>query len=149
MVTPQREKRGVKMRLRNYFGIIATATLSMSPLTSPAEDDFHVHYRLENLSEDSQYLSGTLFLNVYNTSGEDAFEIIAWVLDPNQVTYDQRQIGVGSLADGAQVEVLDEFIVPIEITQGEQETGPVTWRLEYTDPLGARHAVDVLGNDVP
>ena len=65
------------------------------------------------------------------------------------VTYDQRQITVGSLADGAQVEVLDEFIVPIEITQGESGTAPVTWRLEYTDTLGARHTVDVVGNDVP
>ena len=136
------------MRYSILTSIIALLTVAATLADSTAEPLFHVHHRLQNLSQDSQYISGTLFLNVYNTSGEDAFEMIAWVPSPNRVTYDQRQISVGSLADGDQVEVLDEFIVPVEFTQGESNTAPVTWRLEYTDNLGARHAVDVVGNDV-
>ena len=110
-----------------------------------AEDEFHIHYRVADINEDANNLSGTVFLNVYNTSGENITDMVASIPGPNQVTYDQRQIGVGDLADGAQVEVLDPFIVPIEVTQTEPTTGPVNWRLEYTNALGERQSIDVVG----
>jgi hypothetical protein len=52
------------------------------------------------------------------------------------------------LADGAQVEVLDPFIVPLEVTQTEPATGPVNWRLEYNNALGDRQSIDVIGIEV-
>ena len=136
------------MSIKFMIGIIAIVTFAILPCTSLAEDEFHINYRVANLYEDENSLSGTLFLDVYNTSGEDVSDMVAWIPDPNQVTYDQHQIGVGNLPDGAQVEVLDPFIVPIEITYAEPAAESVSWRLEYTNALGGRQSVDVIGLEV-
>jgi hypothetical protein len=136
------------MRIKFFWGIFTLTAFAALTCTSLAEDAFHVHYRVANLNQDEHDLSGTVFLNVYNTSGGDIADMVAWIPTPNQVTYDQRQIGVGDLADGAQIEVLDPFIVPIEITQVESNPEPVSWRLEYTNALGERQSVDVVGIEV-
>ena len=136
------------MSIKFIKGVIVIVTFATLPCTSLAEDEFHIHYRVANLYEDENSLSGTLFLDVYNTSGEDVSDMVAWIPDPNQVTYDQHQIGVGNLPDGAQVEVLDPFIVPIEITYAEPAAESVSWRLEYTNALGGRQSVDVIGLEV-
>jgi len=137
------------MRIEFITGIFAVVTLAFLPSTSLAEDSFHVHYRVENLNQDAHNLAGTLYLNVYNTSGEDAIDLIAWVTETDQAIYDQRQISLGSLLDGEQVEVLDQFIVPLEITQAEPTGEPVIWHIEYTCGLGDRHSFDVVGQVVP
>jgi len=126
-------------------GIIAIFTFITLPYASLADDKFQIHYRVANLNQDETSLSGTVFLNVYNTSGENVSDMVAWIPEPNQVTYDQHQIGVGNLADGAQVEVLDPFIVPIEITTAEPASESVSWRLEYTNAVGQRQSIDVIG----
>ena len=136
------------MSIKFMIGIVAIVTFATLPCTSLAEDEFHVHYRVANLYEDGNSLSGTVFLSVYNTSGEDISDMVAWIPEPNQVTYDQHQIGVGNLPDGAQVEVLDPLIVPIEIANTEPATEPVSWRLEYTNTLGQRLSIDVIGLEV-
>jgi len=136
------------MKLKHGLAPVAGALLLLFTPSSFAEDLFHVHYRLTDLSSDEHNRSGTLHLNVYNTSGEHALDMVAWVTEPNQVTYDQRPIGVGDLADGEQVEVLDYFIVPVEITEAAPGDEQVIWRLEYTGPLGKRRSVDVAGQDV-
>jgi len=133
------------MSIKFVKGFIAVVTFASLPCTGLAEDEFHVHYRVANLYENGNSLSGTVFLNVYNTSGADVSDMVAWIPGPNQVTYDQHQIGVGNLPDGAQVEVLDPFIVPIEITYAEPAAEPVSWRLEYTNVLGERQSIDVVG----
>lgn len=136
------------MNLKRVLAPVAGALLILSTPSSFADDLFHVHYRLTDLSSDEHNHSGTLHLNVYNTSGENALDMVARVLEPNQVTYEQRPIGVGDLADGDQVEVLDHFIVPVEITEAAPSDEQVIWRLEYTGPLGNRHSVDVAGQEV-
>lgn len=136
------------MRILFLSGVIAIVTYASLTSTCLAEDTFHIHYRLANLTEDEYNLSGTVFLNVYNTSGEDISDMVASIPEPNQVTYDQHLIGVGDLSDGAQVEVLDPFIVPIEVTHTEPTTEPVSWRLEYTNALGERQSIDVVGLEV-
>ena len=134
-----------KMSPKYIVGIIAIVTFASLPHTGLADDKFHIHYRVANLTEDATSRSGTVFLNVYNTSGENVTDMVAWIPEPNTVTYDQRHIGVGNLADGAQVEVLDPFIVPIEITSTEPAEESVNWRLEYTNASGVRQSIDVIG----
>lgn len=136
------------MKTKYITGIVAIIMLAALPYTGLADDAFHIHYRVTNLSQDDDNLSGTVFLNVYNTSGEGVSDMVAWIPEPNRVTYDQHQIGVGNLADGAQVEVLDPLIVPIEIANTEPATEPVSWRLEYTNTLGQRLSIDVIGLEV-
>lgn len=136
------------MKTKYIAGIVAIVTFVALPYTGFADDKFHIHYRVANLNQDENSLSGTVFLNVYNTSGEGVSDMVAWIPEPNQVTYDQHQIGVGNLADGAQVEVLDPLIVPIEIANTEPATEPVSWRLEYTNTLGQRLSIDVIGLEV-
>ena len=133
------------MKTKFIAGIVAIVTLAALPYTGLANDNFHIHYRVANLSQDENSLSGTVFLNVYNTSGEDALDLVASIQEPNQVTYNQHQIGVGNLADGAQVEVLEPFIVPVEVANTEPATSPVSWRLEYTSASGVRQSIDVIG----
>ena len=135
------------MSTKYIAGIFALITVATLPYTGLADDKFHIHYRVANLNQDESNLSGTVFLNVYNTSGENVSDMVAWIPEPNQVTYDQHQIGVGNLADGAQVEVLDPFSVPIEITQTEPAAESVSWRLEYTNASGVRQSIDVIGLD--
>lgn len=137
------------MRIKFITGFFAIVTLAFLPSTSLAEESFHVHYRVENLNQDAHNLAGTLYLNVYNTSGEDAVDLVARISEPNQVIYDQRQIILGTVLDGEQVEVLDQFIVPLESTQSEPTGEPVIWHIEYTCGLGDRHSVDVVGQKVP
>ena len=136
------------MSTKIFPGIIAILCLAAPPWASWADDQFHIHYRVADVVTSESSMSGTVFLNVYNTSGENVTDMVAWVPEPNAITYDQRQIGVGSLADGAQVEVLDPFIVPIEITSIETPAEPVSWRLEYTDASGVRQSIDVIGLEV-
>ena len=133
------------MRPKAMLSLALGLTLFVGTSGVLAEDAFHIHYRVDNLIEDENNLSGTVFLNVYNTSGEDVTDLVAWIPGPNQITYDQRQIGVGNLPDGAQVEVLDLFIVPIEVIHVEPAAGPVSWRLEFTNALGEQKAIDVVG----
>ena len=133
------------MKTKFIAGIVAILTLAALPYTALADDAFHIHYRVANLSEDENSLSGTVFLNVYNTSGEAVSDMVAWIPEPNRVTYDQHQIGIGNLADGAQVEVLEPFIVPVDVAYTEPAAESVSWRLEYTNTQGQRISVDVIG----
>ena len=133
------------MSIKFMIGIIAIVTFAILPCTSLAEDEFHINYRVANLYEDDNSLSGTLILNVYNTSGEEAQDMVAMIPGPNGVTYDNRPIFLGTLADGHQLEILDRFVVPQELIDPDAPDDEVSWQLEYTNALGARIAVDVVG----
>jgi len=126
------------------LGLMLTATMA----AVLAENEFHVHYRVDNLTTDEHNVSGTLLLNVYNTSGEDASDLVASIPESNQVIYGQRQIWLGDLPDGEQVEVLDQFIIPIELTEMEPTSELLTWRREYTCALGEPRRVEVVGQRV-
>lgn len=136
------------MHLKIKMSFAALLAMAATSMASFAEENFHVHYRVDGLNQDAQNLSGTLYLNIYNTSGQDTFDMVAWIPEPNQVTYDQRQIIVGALPDSGQVEVLDHFTLPTEMAEGQAVAAPVTWRLEFADALGTPHAVEVVGQEV-
>ena len=65
------------------------------------------------------------------------------------MTYDNRAIYVGDLAEGQQVEILDEFKVPQELVNPDALQEQISWKVEYTTPAGERQITEVLGEPVP
>ena len=137
------------MKSQARAGIVVLIALAVAPVLGHADPPFHLSYRVDDVRQDGHTRSGTLLLNVYNTSGEHALDMVAWIPEPNQVTYGHRQIGIGTVPDGEQVQILNPYIVPIEAAQTQSTTEAVIWRLEYTRAVGERESVDVVGQEVP
>jgi hypothetical protein len=138
------------MKLKRFFAPVMGAFLLV--LTQPAlaeEEPFHISYRQQNLSSDGLTQSGILLVTVVNVSGEDAQRVMASVPGPNNVTYDNRTILIGDLAEGAQTEVLDEFHVPQELADPDAMEDRITWQVEYTDSTGEPLNAEVIGERVP
>ena len=125
-----------------------TVAVTMDVSAAGIEEPFHVMYRHIDTSSDADSLSGTLILNIYNTSGEDARDIVAMVPGPNNVTYDNRHIFIGTLNDGQQVEILERFVVPHDLGDAASLQDEVGWQLEFTNTLGARTTLEVVGHRV-
>jgi hypothetical protein len=113
-----------------------------------ADEAFHVTSRQENVSSDDSTITGLLILNVYNTSGEVAQDLEAWVEGPNSVTYDNHRIFLGTLAEGDQIEVLDTISAPAELAGPRTADETVVWTLEYTNSAGQRVTIQVAGQTI-
>ncbi len=138
------------MKLKRFCAPVAGALLLVLTQPSLAEDDpFHISYRQQSLSSDGLTQSGMLLVTVVNVSGEGAKDLIASVPGPNNVTYDGRAIHIGDLADGQQVEVLNEFHVPQDLADPDAMEDTITWEVEYTNITGERHSAKVTGERVP
>ena len=136
----------MKLTLRLVLAALVLAAWSAPAL---ADGEFVLHYRLENLSNTETNRSGMLLVEAFNASGEDIQELVAWIQGPNNVTYDNRRVIIGDLADGQQRQVLDPFVVPIELTENDSSDEEPTWNLEYTNSLGETVTVEVVGQAVP
>jgi hypothetical protein len=138
------------MGLKRVFAPVLGALLLVLTQPSLAEQEpFHISYRQQNLSSDGLTKSGMLLVTVVNVSGENAQDLVASVPGPNNVTYDSRAIQIGDLADGQQVEVLNEFHVPQQFANPDAIEHNVAWEVEYTDSAGERKSVRVTGERVP
>lgn len=137
------------MRRQATHSLILGLILAAISVTALAEDPFHISYRQQNLSSDGLTQSGILLVTVVNVSGEDVQAIMASVPGPNNVTYDNRTILVGDLAEGAQTEVLDEFHVPQELADPDAMEESITWQMEYTNSVGEPLSAEVTGERVP
>ncbi len=113
-----------------------------------AEDEFHLLYEKRILVEDGQTVSGVLLVQLINNSGADVRDVVAWIPEANNVTYDHRSLMFGDLAVAQPQGVLDEWTLPVEVTDTELPEGPVTWRIEYTNIIGDRVETDVVGDPV-
>ena len=137
------------MRRHATHSLILGLMLAASSVTVLAEDPFHISYRQQNLSSDGLTQSGILLVTVVNVSGEDVQAIMATVPGPNNVTFDNRSILIGDLAEGAQIEVMDEFHVPQELADPGAMEESITWQLEYTNSIGESLSTEVTGERVP
>ena len=113
-----------------------------------ANDQFHFNYRHQAMSSDELSQSGILLLTVVNVSGQDVRELVVSIAGPNKVTYDNRAIYVGDLAEGQQIEILDEFKVPLELVNLDTSGERVAWKVEYTTIDGNRQAAEIIGEPV-
>jgi len=137
------------MRRQATHSLILGLTLAATSVTALAEDPFHLSYRQQSLSSDGLTQSGMLLVTVVNVSGESAQDLIASVPGPNNVTYNSRAIHIGDLADGHQVEVLNEFHVPQDLADPDAMEDTITWEVEYTNSAGERQSARVTGERVP
>lgn len=104
---------------------------------------FQIMHRQDDLTAGELITSGYLFVHVMNESGEDVKDLSLWVEGPNKVTFDNRVIPVGDLADGQPRGVLSEIRVPNEVV-GEEEAGDqVTWKVQFTNASGEKVVMDV------
>jgi hypothetical protein len=67
----------------------------------------------------------------------------------NNVTFDNRTLFVGDLAEGQQAGVFDQFQVPQEIAHPETVEERITWTVEFTNPAGDRVVTKVMGERIP
>jgi hypothetical protein len=129
--------------------ITGTLLLSLTQLALAQQDLFHISYRQQNLSSDGLTQSGILLVTVVNVSGEDTQQVMASVPGPNNVTFDNRTILIGDLADGLMTEVLDEFHVPQELANPDAIEDNIIWQVEYLDSTGEPRSAEVTGERVP
>jgi hypothetical protein len=137
------------MKQKQVMAPLAGALLVALSQVSLAQDPFHISYRQQSLTSDGLTQSGVLLVTVVNVSGEDVRDVVASVPGPNNVTYDNRTLRVGDLAEGAQSEVLDQFQVPQELANPAAIEDQITWFIEYTDSAGERQSAEVNGERVP
>lgn len=125
------------------------ALILMVVLAGPvlAADAFHVGYRQENVVAEGNSVTGNLLVSVYNVSGAEARDITVSFPGPNNVTYDNRPVFIGNLADGQRVEVLDIFSVPVEMRQSDKAEEQIGVDVEFTTAPGERKSVRVTGRN--
>lgn len=109
---------------------------------------FDITYRLDDVATSETTASGHLMLYVLNASGEPAKDVAIWIEGPNNVTFNNRAIHVGDLADGQPLGVMDEFSVPIEIAHPEDTEEEIVWKVEFTKATGERTVLDADGRRV-
>ena len=136
------------MRLATLIRLVFALILAVTVLPVSAEDPFHVSYRHQNLSSDGLTQSGALLVTVVNVGAEDVQNLTASIAGPNNVTFDNRAIFIGNLAEGQQIEVLDLFHVPQELADPDATEERVTWTVEYTNGLGESVTAEVTGDVV-
>ena len=137
----------MKKAMRSLFfcGLLFLSMIA----SAAAEDPFEVKYEKRIVSSDEDSVSAVLMLHVTNVSGQDVHDVVASVSGANDVTYDNHAVMVGNLADAQPAGVLDEFTVPVILTDIEIPEGePVVWNVEYTDQDGNRHEVQVEGTAI-
>jgi hypothetical protein len=138
------------MKMKPFMVSVMGAFLLVSNQFALAQQDpFHISYRQQNLSSDGLTQSGMLLLTVVNVSGDDVRQVTASVPGPNNVTFDNRTILIGDLADGAQTEVLDEFHVPQELANPAAVEGSIIWQVDYLDSTGEPRSAEVTAERVP
>ncbi|MEN8166417.1 MAG: hypothetical protein ABFR65_02945 [Pseudomonadota bacterium] len=138
------------MKLKRFIAPVMGAFLLVLTLPSLAEEEpFHISYRQQNLSSDGLTQSGMLLVTVVNVSGEDTLQVMASVPGPNNVTFDNRTILIGDLADGLMTEVLDEFHVPQELANPDEIEDNILWQVEYLNSAGEQLSAEVTGERVP
>jgi len=106
---------------------------------------FDITYRQNPVVADETSASGELYLYVLNSSGEPAKDVAVWIEGTNNVTFDNRVIHVGDLADGQPRGVLSEFRLPREVVNPESAEEEITWKVEYTNAAGQRVVAEVVG----
>jgi len=136
--------------MKNALSIVCIVSLLLVATVPPviAEDAFHIDYRQADITTEGGTLSGTLIVSVLNTSGQSIQDVVVWVTGPNNVTYDNHQVVIGNLADGQWSEIVETINVPAELQTGEA-ADEVAWSVEFTNAVGTREMVSVLGNNVP
>jgi len=137
------------MSKRITLSLFIGLTLAAASASALAEGPFHLSYRQQNLSSDGVTQSGILLVTMVNVSGEDVQDVRASVPGPNNVTYDNRIVLIGDLADGQQVEVMDEFQVPQQLANPDAMEPSITWQVEYTNGTGESITAEVRGEQVP
>ena len=133
------------MKMKFMWGVVLMVVLA-GPVF--AQDAFHVGYRQENVVVEGNTVTGKLLVSVYNVSGGKVRDVTVSVPGPNNVTYDNRTIFIGDLADGQRVEALDIFSVPAEMRQSDRVEDQISVDVEYTTAAGERKKAQVTGRNV-
>lgn len=109
-----------------------------------ANEAFHITYQQENVIASDGILTGSLIINIVNTSGQDVKDVAVSIPGPNNVTYDNHQTMIGDVADGNQAGVNAAINAPVEMQNGEA-ADKVIWNVEFTNGNGERQIAEVTG----
>jgi hypothetical protein len=112
-----------------FFALVASAT---------AQEQIKLSYEQKILQTDAKMASGIVSIYLTNNGDTDLVDVEAWVDGPNAVLYDNEIIYVGDIAAGMARGAMYEWMVPVEMTTVAPSNLPVFWKIEYTDPTGAR-----------
>ncbi|MBI1921293.1 MAG: hypothetical protein HYS23_09470 [Geobacter sp.] len=113
-------------------------------LAMAADAPFRIIYHQDNVNVDETTIAGELFVSVYNGSGGDVKDLIVAIPDPNDITYHNLPILIGSIPNDQMKEVTEHFEAA-KAEAAETVAKEVVWSVEYTNPAGERKTVDVSG----
>lgn len=136
--------------MKNSVLVVLITAICGALAASPAsaKDLFDVAYRQINVPQDAAAASGYLLVTVRNMTGSEARDVAASVPEANTVTYDDRQVFIGTLAAGQRVEVMDAIGRAQEGMPSGDMAAEALWRIEFTDATGERKTVDVVGRKI-
>ncbi|OGW47972.1 MAG: hypothetical protein A2078_08880 [Nitrospirae bacterium GWC2_57_9] len=106
---------------------------------------FDVAYRKVIAPSESGPGSAHLLVTVRNKSGSDAKDVVAFILEQNNVT--EEHVLIGNLSRDQRVEVMHPVGMPAEGASEVMDESAV-WSIEYSDDSGARRTVLVQGTRV-
>lgn len=133
------------MKMKFMWGVVLMLVLA-GPVF--AEDAFQVGFRQENVAVAGNTATGKLLVSVYNVSGAKVRDVTVSVPGTNNVTYDNRTIFIGDLAEGQRVEALDIFSVPTEMRRSDRMENQIGVDVEFTTAAGERKTARVTGRNV-
>lgn len=128
--------------MRRVAGSILVFLCFMAGSAFAATDMFDVAYRKVIAPSDSGAGTAHLLVTVRNKSGSDAKDVVAFILEQNNVT--EERVLIGNLSRDQRVEVMHPVGMPAEDASESMDASTV-WSIEFTDASDARRTVQVQG----
>jgi hypothetical protein len=135
------------MKKAKIFICIASLLLLGVAMPVLANDAFHLIYQQENMSVANGILTGSLIIQVINTSGQDVKDVVVSIPGSNNVTYDNHRAVIGDVAAGQMAGVTAAINAPEEMQSGAA-VHEVVWSVEFTNSLGERQTVEITGSKI-
>lgn len=122
--------------------VLLASCMTMPALADPGEEKFTVTYRFEVQEVMSNTQSGYLLINVMNISDEPVNDLSVWVPNGANPALPHLPVQIGDLNAGYGKEVLEVFKTPVIVNDPEMAA---VWRIEFTDAMGEKRQIDVIG----
>jgi hypothetical protein len=127
--------------------ILAALFLCLPSLVAQASapPPFQLICRQENVAVDRFNTRSDLMITVVNQGGAEARDIILSIPGPNPYLFIDSPVILGTVPAGRQAEIMHKSSMPNEMVALADPADQLTWRIEYTDEVGERVAVEVVG----
>ena len=128
--------------------LVLAAAAAPALAQTAAPSPFHVTYQYKDLSATGGKVTGKVLLTVLNLSGRDARDVSISAAGESSLTFDRRDLRLGSIANGLQSHRIEIVDAPGALPDGPlPDTAQLS--LRFTDGAGALQEVTVSARRLP